>query len=54
MLADIAHAISFQVKDAAFALDECGLLSHVQITGNGAKGQIGITWEMVKAVAKER
>ena len=53
-LADIARATNLRVEDAAFALNECGLLSHVQITGDGAKGQIGITRDMVEAVAKER
>lgn len=53
-LAEIARATNLRVEDAAFALNECGLLSHIQLDDNGTKEQVGITREMVEAVAKER
>jgi len=53
-VADIARATNLRVEDAAFALNECGLLTHVQRDSDGAREQIGITREMVEAVAKER
>ncbi|KAF8555943.1 acyl-CoA N-acyltransferase [Imleria badia] len=53
-LADIARATNLRVEDAAFALNECGLLSHVRMDSEGTREQIGITREMVEAVAKER
>ncbi|KAG6373170.1 acyl-CoA N-acyltransferase [Boletus reticuloceps] len=53
-LGDIARATNLRVEDAAFALNECGLLTHVQRDSDGAREQIGITREMVEAVAKER
>lgn len=52
-LAEIARATNLRVEDAAFALNECGLLAHVQMD-EGTKQEIGITREMVEAVAKER
>lgn len=52
-LAEIARATSLRVEDAAFALNECGLLTPVQTDNDGTR-QLGITREMVEAVAKER
>jgi len=53
-LAEIARATHLRIEDAAFALNECGLLGHVQTDSDGTREQIGITREMVEAVAKER
>ncbi|KAF8139710.1 acyl-CoA N-acyltransferase [Boletus edulis] len=53
-LGDIARATNLRVEDAAFALNECGLLTHVQRDRDGAREQIGVTREMIEAVAKER
>lgn len=53
-LAEIARATNLRVEDAAFALNECGLLSHVQLDRHGTREQIGITREMVEGVANER
>ncbi|KAH0838749.1 acyl-CoA N-acyltransferase [Lanmaoa asiatica] len=53
-LAEIARAANLRVEDAAFALNECGLLAHVQVDSDDTREQIGITREMVEAVAKER
>ncbi|OAX40490.1 acyl-CoA N-acyltransferase [Rhizopogon vinicolor AM-OR11-026] len=47
-LAEIASATNLRIEDAAFALNECGLL------GSTVEGVVGITREMVEAVAKER
>lgn len=47
-LAEIASATNLRIEDAAFALNECGLL------GSTVEGAVGITREMVEAVAKER
>jgi hypothetical protein len=47
-LAEIALATNLRIEDAAFALNECGLL------GSTLEGVVGITREMVEAVAKER
>ncbi|KAG2364692.1 acyl-CoA N-acyltransferase [Suillus spraguei] len=47
-LAEIASATNLRIEDAAFALNECGLL------GSTLEGVVGITREMVEAVAKER
>ena len=64
-LADIARATNLRVEDAAFALNECGLLVR-RIRQNGpedaepepearaAEESLAITREMVEAVAKER
>ncbi|KAI6021182.1 acyl-CoA N-acyltransferase [Pisolithus marmoratus] len=42
-LADIAHATSLRVEDAAFALAECGLLERMQIVARqGADGDNGV------------
>jgi len=53
-LAEIARATNLRVEDAAFALNECGLLSHVQMDSDHTMEQVGITREMVEAVGKER
>lgn len=53
-LAEIARATNLRVEDAAFALNECGLLAHVQMDGEGTRERIGITREMVEGVVKER
>lgn len=69
-LVDIATATNLRVEDAAFALNECGLLmrrfkgnTNPHANGNGKRAQgeppeveevIMITREMVEAVAKER
>lgn len=53
-LAEIARATNLRVEDAAFALNECGLFARVQMDGDGTREQIGITREMVEAVARER
>jgi histone acetyltransferase HTATIP/histone acetyltransferase MYST1 len=47
-LAEIASATNLRIEDAAFALNECGLL------GSTIDGVVGFTREMVEAVAKER
>lgn len=47
-LAEIASATNLRIEDAAFALNECGLL------GSTLDGVVGITREMVEAVANER
>ena len=64
-LADIARATNLRVEDAAFALNECGLLVR-RIRQNGpedaepepearaAEESLAITREMVEAVARER
>jgi hypothetical protein len=51
-LADLAHATNLRVEDAAFALNECGLL--VRREGEGNATSIAISREMVEAVARER
>ncbi|KAI0358830.1 acyl-CoA N-acyltransferase [Trametes cingulata] len=66
-LADIARATNLRVEDAAFALNECGLLVRRRkddgtppSNGNSSQGEIEaedvivVTREMVEAVAKER
>ncbi|KAI9462733.1 acyl-CoA N-acyltransferase [Boletus coccyginus] len=53
-LTEIARATNLRVEDAAFALNECGLLSHVQMDSDRTREQVGITREMVEAVGKER
>ncbi|KAG9310343.1 acyl-CoA N-acyltransferase [Chiua virens] len=54
-IADIARATNLRVEDAAFALNECGLLGHIQMDNDSStRGQIGITREMIEAVARER
>ncbi|KAN0138575.1 histone acetyltransferase [Lactarius tabidus] len=51
-LADLARATNLRVEDAAFALNECGLL--VQRDGEGDAMTIAISREMVETVARER
>ncbi|KAF8499008.1 acyl-CoA N-acyltransferase [Russula emetica] len=51
-LADLARATNLRVEDAAFALNECGLL--VQREGEGDAMTIAISREMVETVAQER
>ncbi|KAF9490402.1 hypothetical protein BDN71DRAFT_1454250 [Pleurotus eryngii] len=65
-LEDIARATNLRVEDAAFALNECGLLEKVRIerrkaveTGEDPDGEedvetIVLTREMVETVARER
>lgn len=65
-LEDIARATNLRVEDAAFALNECGLLEKVRIerrkaveTDEEPDGEedvetIVLTREMVETVAKER
>ncbi|TBU30796.1 acyl-CoA N-acyltransferase [Dichomitus squalens] len=59
-LADIARATNLRVEDAAFALNECGLLvRRVRKDASGPEGaeageSLAITREMVEAIAKER
>ncbi len=53
-LADIARATNLRIEDAAFALNECGLLGR-HLKGDGSSEDVlAITREMVEAVAKER
>lgn len=51
-LADLARATNLRVEDAAFALNECGLL--VRREGEGETMTIAISREMVEAVGQER
>jgi len=51
-LADLACATNLRVEDAAFALNECGLV--VRREGDGDGMTIAISREMVEAVAQER
>ena len=51
-LADLARATNLRVEDAAFALNECGLL--IRREGEGDTMTIAISREMVEAVALER
>ena len=64
-LADIARATNLRVEDAAFALNECGLLvRRIRQDGSdvnpdnaearAAEESLAITREMVEAVARER
>ena len=56
-LVDIARATNLRVEDAAFALNECGLLvKRYKETGKteGMEEVIMISREMVEVVAKER
>ena len=64
-LADVARATNLRVEDAAFALNECGLLvRRIRQDGSdvnpdnaeatAAEESLAITREMVEAVARER
>ncbi|KIL62189.1 hypothetical protein M378DRAFT_187391 [Amanita muscaria Koide BX008] len=67
-LSDIAHATNLRIEDAAFALNECGLLvkkikakernidvvEGTGIAGVSANDTVVLTREMVEQVAKER
>ena len=56
VLADVARATNLRVEDAAFALNECGLLVR-RIKQDGSaetEDVIAVTREMVEAAAKER
>lgn len=54
---DIARATNLRVEDAAFALNECGLLTRRKREGDGDDDEeevIVLSREMVEAVAVER
>jgi len=51
-LAELARATNLRIEDAAFALNECGLL--VRREGEGDAMTIAISREMVETVARER
>lgn len=51
-LAELARATNLRVEDAAFVLNECGLL--IQRNGEGDAMTIAISREMVETVARER
>ncbi|PCH33078.1 acyl-CoA N-acyltransferase [Wolfiporia cocos MD-104 SS10] len=55
-LKDIARATNLRIEDAAFALNECGLLIRRQKTdgSRGADDTITVSREMVETVARER
>jgi hypothetical protein len=54
-LADIARATNLRVEDAAFALNECGLLTkRRQRDGEEGGEEIVVSREMIEQVAKER
>lgn len=55
-LADLARATNLRIEDAAFAMNECGLLRVRGKNGREADGpeMIVVTREMVEQVAKER
>lgn len=55
-LADLARATNLRVEDAAFAMNECGLLRMRGKNGREVDGPdvIVVTREMVERVAKER
>lgn len=55
-LADLARATNLRVEDAAFAMNECGLLKMRGKNGRDADAadMIMVTREMVEQVAKER
>ncbi|EPQ61148.1 hypothetical protein GLOTRDRAFT_113584 [Gloeophyllum trabeum ATCC 11539] len=54
-LADIAQATNLRVEDAAFALNECGLLLRRQTAGEDDGEQIVlVSREMVEVVARDR
>jgi hypothetical protein len=54
-LADIARATNLRVEDAAFALNECGLLTKRRHRDGEEGGEeIVVSREMIEQVAKER
>ena len=53
-LLDIAGATNLRPEDAAFAMEECGLLSRVRTTSETDSEIIVISREMVEAVAAKR
>ena len=58
-LADLARATNLRIEDAAFAMNECGLLRMRGKNGRDADATdatdaIVVTREMVEQVAKER
>ncbi|PPQ69230.1 hypothetical protein CVT25_006947 [Psilocybe cyanescens] len=53
-LADIARATNLRPDDAAFALNECGLLMHRMSQEDEERDTIVVTREMVEKVARER
>ncbi|KZT68808.1 acyl-CoA N-acyltransferase [Daedalea quercina L-15889] len=54
-LADIARATNLRVEDAAFALNECGLLVRRQKPdGPGTEDTVAVSRKMVETVAKQR
>ena len=55
-LADLARATNLRIEDAAFAMNECGLLRMRGKNGRDADAtdMIVVTREMVEQVAKER
>jgi histone acetyltransferase HTATIP/histone acetyltransferase MYST1 len=53
-LADLARATNLRVEDAAFALNECGLLVRREGEGDMIAMTIAISREMVESVARER
>ncbi|KII94412.1 hypothetical protein PLICRDRAFT_36682 [Plicaturopsis crispa FD-325 SS-3] len=53
-LADLARATNLRVEDAAFALNECGMLSRRARDDGGTDEVLAITKEMVDAVGRDR
>ena len=53
-LADIARATNLRIEDAAFALNECGLLMRRKAGISDDEETIVITRSLVEKVAKER
>lgn len=52
-LNDIARATNLRIEDAAFALNECGLLMR-RLTRSDENETIVVTRELVEKVAEER
>jgi hypothetical protein len=54
-LTDIARATNLRIEDAAFALNECGLLTkRRERDGEEVSEEIVVSREMIEQVAKER
>lgn len=53
-LADIARVTNLRVEDAAFALNECGLLMRRRGADGTAEDVVLVSREMVETVARER